>query len=76
MLGVLANILIAFVDVPLDKTEATVFLFLLAGLALGYVERIRWGSPHSRQITGTHWMSVVSVGSQTRTEKGNHACSN
>ncbi len=76
MLGVLANIVIAFVDVPLDKTEATVFLFLLAGLALGYAERIRWGSPHSRQITGTYWMSVVSVGSQTPTEKGNHACSN
>lgn len=53
MLGVLANIVIAFVDVPLDKTEATVFLFLLAGLALGYVERIRWESPHSRQITGS-----------------------
>src|SRR5437660_479309 len=32
MLGVLANIVIALVDVPLHKTEATVFLFLLAGL--------------------------------------------
>ncbi len=38
---VLANLFICFVDVPLDKAEVGVFLFLLAGVALGYVDLIR-----------------------------------
>lgn len=40
-LAILGNMLVCFVDVPLDKPEATVFLFILVGLALGYAERIR-----------------------------------
>src|SRR5579875_366565 len=41
-MAVLANMIGAFVDVPLDKPEGSVFLFLLVGLALGSVEQIRW----------------------------------
>jgi O-antigen/teichoic acid export membrane protein len=41
---VLANLVICFVDVPLDKPEGGVFLFLLAGLALGYVDLIHRGA--------------------------------
>lgn len=36
ILIVLGYLMISFVDVPLDKPEGAVFLFLLAGLALGY----------------------------------------
>src|SRR6266487_871972 len=41
ILAMLANIVIGFFDVPLDETEGAIFLFLLAGLALGYAEHIR-----------------------------------
>src|SRR5581483_4941310 len=41
---ILANLVISMVDVPLDKPEGGVFLFLVAGLALGCVELIRKGS--------------------------------
>jgi O-antigen/teichoic acid export membrane protein len=40
---VLANMAVCFVDVPLDKAEGGVFLFLLAGMALGYIDLIRRG---------------------------------
>lgn len=36
LLLILATLTISVVDVPLDKVEGTVFLFLLAGIALGY----------------------------------------
>jgi O-antigen/teichoic acid export membrane protein len=45
---ILANMVVCFVDVPLDKAEGGVFLFLLAGLALGYVDLIRKGKAGSR----------------------------
>ncbi len=38
MLAVIATLFTSFFDVPLDKTEECVFLFLLAGLALGQIE--------------------------------------
>ncbi len=41
---ILGNLVIGLVDVPLDKPEGGVFLFLLAGLALGYVDLIRRGN--------------------------------
>ena len=41
ILAVLATMMIGLLDVPLDKAEETVFLFLLTGLAVGYAERIR-----------------------------------
>ena len=41
MLLVVANMIIAFVDVPFDKAESGVFFFLIAGLALGTITRIR-----------------------------------
>jgi O-antigen/teichoic acid export membrane protein len=41
---VLSNLVIGLVDVPLDKPEGGVFLFVLAGLALGYVDLIRRGN--------------------------------
>jgi O-antigen ligase len=44
MLAILANVITGFLDVPLDKVEGAVFLFLLAGLALGDAERVRWGA--------------------------------
>lgn len=44
ILACVATLLTSFFDVPLDKTEASVFLFLLAGLALGMAEHIRWGN--------------------------------
>jgi O-antigen/teichoic acid export membrane protein len=40
ILAVLANMVVGFLDVPFEKTEGAVFLFLLAGLALGQIERI------------------------------------
>jgi O-antigen/teichoic acid export membrane protein/O-antigen ligase len=40
-LAVVANILIGFLDVPLDPVEGAVFLFLLVGLALGCAERLQ-----------------------------------
>jgi O-antigen/teichoic acid export membrane protein/O-antigen ligase len=40
---VLANMVICLVDVPFDKAEGGVFLFLLGGLALGYVDFVRKG---------------------------------
>ncbi|MBV9232272.1 MAG: O-antigen ligase family protein, partial [Chloroflexi bacterium] len=45
LLALLANIMIGFLDVPLDRTEGAVVLFLLAGMALTYTERIRWKQP-------------------------------
>lgn len=50
-LAVLATLMIGFVDVPLVKTEGGVFLFLLAGLALGHVERILRGNPTTRGVS-------------------------
>src|SRR6266700_257889 len=47
ILALLANIVTGFADVPLDKVEAATFLFLLAGLALGYAEHIRWKTSRS-----------------------------
>jgi O-antigen/teichoic acid export membrane protein len=41
LLAVIANTLIGFFDVPLDGAEGAVFLFLMAGLAVSYAERIR-----------------------------------
>ncbi len=40
---ILANLIISMVDVPLDKPEGGVLLFLVAGMALGCVELIRKG---------------------------------
>jgi O-antigen/teichoic acid export membrane protein/O-antigen ligase len=48
-MAVLANIIGAFVDVPLDKPEGAIFLFLLVGLALGYIEQFRWGNQHFKR---------------------------
>ncbi|HEU5229289.1 MAG TPA: oligosaccharide flippase family protein [Ktedonobacteraceae bacterium] len=42
LLAMVANILIGFLDVPLDPVEGSVFLFLLAGLALGCAEHKHW----------------------------------
>jgi O-antigen/teichoic acid export membrane protein/O-antigen ligase len=39
ILAVTAVIIVSFVDVPLEKTEGAVFVFLLAGLAFGYIQR-------------------------------------
>src|SRR5581483_3184978 len=36
LLAVLTNIIIGFLDVPLDQLEGSIVLFLLAGLACGY----------------------------------------
>src|SRR5260370_18467278 len=47
ILALEANIVTGFADVPLDKVEAGTFLFLLAGLALGYAEHIRWKTSRS-----------------------------
>ncbi len=47
LLAVMANILIGFLDVPLDPVEGAVFLFLLAGLALGYTKHARNRVPTS-----------------------------
>ncbi|HLZ60499.1 MAG TPA: O-antigen ligase family protein [Ktedonosporobacter sp.] len=44
ILAVLANMVIGFVDIPLDQVESPIFLFLLLGLALGYAEQIRYGA--------------------------------
>src|SRR5579859_304464 len=40
-LAMLATMITSFVDVPLDKTEVAIFLFLLVGMAVGYAERFR-----------------------------------
>ncbi len=53
MLAILANVITGFLDVPLDKVEGAVFLFLLAGLALGYAERILWSAPGRRAAIST-----------------------
>jgi O-antigen/teichoic acid export membrane protein len=58
ILAVLANILIGFVDVPLDQVEGPVFLFLLIGLALGFAEHIRWGE----YVEGVNVPSTPSFG--------------
>ncbi|GAC1381250.1 MAG: hypothetical protein NVS4B7_08580 [Ktedonobacteraceae bacterium] len=39
ILAVVGNLISAFTDAPLDNVEGAVFLFLLAGLALGCMER-------------------------------------
>ncbi len=59
ILAVVADLIVSFVDVPLEKTEGAVFLFLLAGLALGYAEHIRWGRS-TAAITHSH-TSATSV---------------
>lgn len=41
ILLVIANLIIAFVDVPFDKAESGVFFLLIVGLALGTISRIR-----------------------------------
>jgi O-antigen/teichoic acid export membrane protein len=43
-----ATLLAGFFDVPLDKTEEAVFLFLLVGLALGYAEYLLLDSHQHR----------------------------
>lgn len=48
LLAALATVVVCFVDVPLEKTEGAVFLFLLAGLAIGIVERVHSGKPAER----------------------------
>ena len=50
MLLVVANMIIAFVDVPFDKAESGVFFFLITGLALGTVTRIRQRLRFSKQV--------------------------
>ncbi|HEY7414858.1 MAG TPA: O-antigen ligase family protein, partial [Ktedonobacteraceae bacterium] len=47
-LAMIANIYIGFVDVPFDQVEGPILLCLLAGLALGYAEYIRWGNPEQQ----------------------------
>ncbi len=70
ILAVLANIIVCFVDVPLEKTEGAVFLFLLAGFALGYVERVRWGVTRTPTTTfATPALSVQAV-SPTGIDRG------
>src|SRR5260370_17195759 len=55
ILALAANIVTGFADVPLDKVEAGTFLFLLAGLALGYAEHIRCKTSRSaNQLPVTH----------------------
>ncbi len=54
LLACAATMLTGFFDVPLDKVEGSVFLFLLVGLALGYTE------DNCRHYTGARpaaWMS-------------------
>jgi hypothetical protein len=41
LLALLSTCVTGLVDVPLDKTEVAVLLFLLVGMALGYAERLR-----------------------------------
>lgn len=47
-MALLGNMIGGFVDVPLDKPEAGVFVFLLAGVALSYREYIGWSGEVSR----------------------------
>jgi O-antigen/teichoic acid export membrane protein len=58
MLALVANILIGFFDVPLDKVEGSVVLFMLVGIALGYTEPLR----HS----GRHFFAKTRVSKQRR----------
>jgi O-antigen/teichoic acid export membrane protein len=44
ILALVANLLIGCFDVPLDKVEGGVVLFMLVGLALGYTEPLRRGA--------------------------------
>jgi O-antigen/teichoic acid export membrane protein len=46
ILALVANILIGFFDVPLDKVEGSVVLFMLVGIALGYTEPLRRSARH------------------------------
>jgi O-antigen/teichoic acid export membrane protein len=41
-MAVLGTLVASFFDVPLDKPEAGVLLFLMAGVAMGYVEQVYW----------------------------------
>jgi O-antigen/teichoic acid export membrane protein/O-antigen ligase len=60
ILVVLGNMLIGFVDVPLDQVEAPVFLFLLIGLAVGYAEQIRWGvNVEDMKAPHTPWLRLL-----------------
>jgi O-antigen/teichoic acid export membrane protein len=63
ILAVLANMVISLFDVPLDKAEATVFLFLLAGLAMGYVEHVRWDvSEHKTTVHTSRSFEPLKIG--------------
>jgi O-antigen/teichoic acid export membrane protein len=46
ILALVANIFIGFFDVPLDKVEGSVVLFMLVGIALGYTEPLRNSARH------------------------------
>jgi hypothetical protein len=67
ILALLANISIGFFDVPLDEAEGAVFLFLLAGLAVGYTGHMRRGI--SEQKTPVHILSPLTE--QTKSIRGN-----
>lgn len=49
-MALLGNMIGGLFDVPLDKPEAGVFVFLLAGLALGYRESIGWHEKTGRAL--------------------------
>lgn len=65
ILAVSATTIIGFLDVPLEKTEGAIFLFLLAGLALGHVERIRWGKSTARMANPIASLSSAQAVSPT-----------
>jgi len=58
-LAVVANMLIGFLDVPLDPVEGAVFLFLLTGLALGCAE-------HMPRISPDKLFALVSLSTRQR----------
>jgi O-antigen/teichoic acid export membrane protein len=67
ILALVANMLIGCFDVPLDKVEGSVVLFMLVGLALGYTDPLRRGSRHfftpSRrvQLLSDLWAGGISL---------------
>ena len=58
-LAMVANVLIGFFDAPLDQLEGPIILFLLAGLALGYV-------PPAEEGRAARTLSLVSAWTRHR----------
>ncbi len=67
LLALFATLFTGFFDVPLDKTEECIFLFLLAGLVLGQVEHQRQPSPRLRPQVAHRVLSTDSHSSGQQT---------